>query len=168
MANYRRRRPAAYANNKRQYDYIEGNTVRKFKVLEEPKIEERRERERRLSNSIRKNREKASHMNPGYVLFLAIAAVCTLTVCANYIQLQSDITNRIKEIAKLERELSNMKIENNAEYGRITSSVDLEKIKEIAINELGMVYANEEQVVLYEDRENEYMRKYADIPKSKK
>lgn len=115
-----------------------------------------------------KNRERARQMNLGYVVFLTIAAIAVLLTCINYLQLQSEITNRMNHISTLEAELNTMKVENDAEYNRVTSSVDLEHVKEVAIGELGMVYATEEQVRLYENQESDYVRQYEDIPKTDK
>ena len=70
----------------------------------------------------------------------------------------------MENIAELESQLSDLKIENDAEYSRATSSIDLEEMKRIAMEELGMVYADKEQVVIYEDKEAEYFRQYEDIP----
>ena len=41
---------------------------------------------------------------------------------------------------------------------RITSNINLEEIKRIAIGELGMTYATEGQVIPYESNSNDYMR----------
>ena len=147
--------------------YVYGNTVRRLEVVPElePRREQPRETEQRISkNAIRKNREKARHMNPAYVMFLSVACVVTFIVCFRYIQLRSEITERMENIAELETQLSELKIENDAEYSRATSSIDLEEIKRIAMEELGMVYADKEQVVMYEDKEAEYFRQYEDIP----
>ena len=55
--------------------------------------------------------------------------------------------------------------QDNDEYEtRINSSVDLEEIKRIALNELGMKYASEGQIVNIEGGNNDYLRKYAEIP----
>ena len=51
-----------------------------------------------------------------------------------------------------------MKLANDEEYNRIISSIDLEEIKRIAIGELGMTYAQEGQIVLYVNEDNDYMR----------
>ena len=51
-----------------------------------------------------------------------------------------------------------MKLANDEEYSRITSSIDLEEIKRIAIGELGMTYAKEGQIITYDSVENDYMR----------
>ena len=39
-----------------------------------------------------------------------------------------------------------------------------EVIARVVCEELGMVYADKEQVVIYEDKEAEYFRQYDDIP----
>ena len=53
---------------------------------------------------------------------------------------------------------------DHVKAGQILLEVDLEKIRDIAINELGMVYAQEDQVVLYDSEGSDYVRQYADIP----
>ena len=52
---------------------------------------------------------------------------------------QADNTARAKNITALETQLSTLKDENDDEYNRVTTSVDLEKIRDIAMNELGIL-----------------------------
>ena len=47
---------------------------------------------------------------------------------------------------------------------RALQIVDLETIRNIAINKLGMVYAGEEQVKTYDDKSSDYVRQYSDVP----
>ena len=91
-----------------------------------------------------------------------------LWVCAGYLQIQADNTARVKNIAVLEEQLSELKTENDDEYNRVTTSVDLEEIRDIAINELGMVYANADQVILYDGEGSDYVKQYAEIPEENK
>ena len=42
-----------------------------------------------------------------------------------------------------------MKADNDARYKQITTSVDLNAIKDAAINRLGMKYASQDQIVYY-------------------
>lgn len=141
-------------HNTYEYDtYVDGNTVRKLDVqrqLEEPG--------RRLSHETRKNREKARHMSLGYVAFLTAAFCACAFLLINYIQLQAELTNRTKGIATLESRLNTMKLTNDETYSRITSSVDLEEIKRVAIAELGMTYAEEGQIITYDSVTHDYMR----------
>lgn len=115
-----------------------------------------------LSHEARKNREKAHHMSLGYVTFLMAALVTAGVVLVNYIQLQSELTNKVKHISRLESQLNTLKVSNDEEYNRILSSVDLEEIKRVAIGELGMTYAKEGQIITYCSTGNDYMRKVID------
>lgn len=163
MAQYRtsrdNRRQQAYAG--RNSVYIHGNAVRK---LDERVYAPEERRKKPISNTARKNREKARHMNLGYVLFLSCAVIAAGFILTIYIGLQSDITNSIKNISRLESQLNALKLDNDEEYSRITSSVDLEEVKRVAIQELGMKYAEEGQIVIVEGGGSDYMRQMADIP----
>lgn len=150
------RRQAAHSRTQ----YIQGNTARKLDIqrqMEEPP-------RKKLSNSTRKNREKAFYMNFPYVLFLVTALFVMGVVLVGYIQLQAEITNSVKNISKLESQLNDLKLENDEAYSRITSSVDLEEIRRIAIGELGMHYAEEGQVITYSVDGSDYVKQFTDIP----
>ena len=103
-------------------------------------------------------------MNPACVLFLAVALMVSGAILISYIHLQSDITNSMNRIASLESQLNDLRLSNDEEYSRIESNIDLEEIKRIAIEELGMTYAVEGQVVEYSSEGSDYVRQIADIP----
>lgn len=162
MAQYRargdNRRQQAYTG--RNGAYVHGNVVRKL----DEGIYAPRQPKKQLSNTARKNREKARHMSLGYVFFLSCAVVAAGVILTIYIGLQSDITNSIKNISRLESQLNSLKLDNDEEYSRITNSVDLEEVKRVAIQELGMKYAEEGQIVTITGGGSDYMRQVADIP----
>ncbi|MBP3477224.1 MAG: cell division protein FtsL [Lachnospiraceae bacterium] len=165
MATTQRRGQARTANrnrtaNSRGQYYVQGNVVRKLDVTREIQ----RQPQKKVSNTTRKNREKAKHMNAGYVVFLCAALVATGLILINYIGLQSDITNSVQHISALESQLNELKLKNDEDYSRITSSVDLEEIKRIAIQELGMQYAEEGQIVTFASENSDYVKQMADIP----
>ena len=149
----------AYDNSKKntgrkmQGEYIYGNTVRQI----EPGWET--SPVRKTDSKVKKNREKAKHMSLGYVLFLAAALLVSGMILVNYIQLQSELTALTKTVARKESELNQMKMTNDEEYNRIISSIDLEEIKRIAIGELGMRYAEQGQIILYDSQSSDYMRR---------
>ena len=93
---------------------------------------------------------KVSPMNLGYISFMIASVLVVCVVLMGYINLQSDITNRVTHISKMESELNNLKLANDETYTKIMSNVDLDEIKRIAIGELGMKYAKEGQVITYE------------------
>lgn len=95
---------------------------------------------------------------------LTAAAVCALYICVSYLHVQSSITGRIHHIEVLEQELELLKSENDALQTRINTGIDLDHIYKVATEELGMVYAGRDQVILYDKTESEYVRQYEDIP----
>lgn len=104
-------------------------------------------------------------MSAGYVLFLSAALASACIILVYYIGLQSDITYSVKHIAALERQLNELKVANEEDYSRISSSVDLEEIRRIAIQELGMQYAREGQIVSFASESSDYVKQMAEIPK---
>lgn len=103
-------------------------------------------------------------MSAGYVMFLWAALVATGIILVYYIGLQSDITNSVKHISVLERQLNDLKVANEEDYSRITSAVDLEEIRRIAIQELGMQYAQEGQIISFASENSDYVKQMAEIP----
>ena len=84
-----------------------------------------------------------------------------------YISLQSQVTNSVKNIATLESQLNSLKQDNDEAYNRANGHIDLDEIKRIAIQEYGMTYADEGQIVNYSDGGgNDYVRQVAPIPES--
>lgn len=122
-------------------------------------IREMNSKPRILSKETRHNREKAKYMNIGYVLFLVAALFLCAMVLINYIQSQAELAAKISEISQLEKELNTIKRSNDEEMERLESSMNLEEIKRRAIIELGMVCANENQVIIYQSLNHDYMRK---------
>ena len=105
-------------------------------------------------------------MNKPYVAFLAIAAMVVLFACVQYLQLQSDITQRSQHITSLQRELSQAKEENTTRYNAMVNYMNLEEIRDIAMNKFGMVYAQPGQVVNYVSPEASSVTQYFGIPEN--
>lgn len=145
---------------RRQQRAIEGNTARKVQTREYPS------RERQPERRERRHAEKSNvqYVNVLYMIFLAAASCMVLWSCVNYLQLQAETTSRVKHIASLETELEDLRKENNDNYTRIMTSVDLDHIRDVAINELGMVYAEPNQVILYDGGTDDYVRQNGSIP----
>ena len=143
--------------------YVYGNTAPK------PEYEPRRQHvskpQKKVSHQVRRNRRKALRINQSYVVFLSIAAILALIICVNYVQLQSRLTSHSKNITAMQKELANLKEENNTRYNAVMDSVNLDEIREKAQKKLGMVYASPEQVVEYQSPSSDYVKQYENIPK---
>lgn len=123
------------------------------------------ERPKKASKRVRKNRKQALNINSAYVIFLSVAAITALVVCVNYVELQSRITSRSKNIAAMQKELADLREKNTTEYNAVMDSVNLDEIRERAQNDLGMVYASPDQVIEYENPATDYVKQYEEIPK---
>ena len=149
--------------------YVHGSAAPKLEPAYEPDKRQPRRKPKnansvRSNQRIRRNQEKALHMDLPYVIMLTVASLCTLYLCVNYLHLQSSITGRMHAIERMEADLEKQRSENDALETAINTSVDLNQIYEIATMELGMVYANKNQVLLFDKSESEYVRQYEDIP----
>ena len=149
--------------------YVDGNAARRLQevparkyqtagVQTAKRVREERaaEKSRQLSRETQRNREKAKSMGRGFVLFLAVVSVAVL-------QLKSDLTGKMKTVAVLETELSQVKEDNNAYESQVTSDVDLNTIKKLAIGRLGMNYPTDDQKKTYSMPSNSYVRQYQDV-----
>lgn len=155
--------------------YTEGNAARQMQAMpasmpdyrEERRRREEAEREaelRRKKRIARKNQEKALRTSRRYVMFLSMGAIIFAVFAGAYIKIQSDITARMRNISKLESQISDLKAENDEAYKRISTAVDLDAIKDTAINELGMFYATSDQIIYYTVENDDYMNQYIEIP----
>lgn len=156
--NVRTRETQRYAN--RQTTYVYGNTVTKPAYEPERRVKEPR---RRTSYQVRKNRKKALQMSPGYVLFLATAALIALLVCVGYIKMQASVTSQSKQVTALQEELAQMREENNTRYNAVMDTVNLEEVRERALK-MGMVYASQDQIITYKSPSADYVKQYESIP----
>ncbi|RKM55676.1 cell division protein FtsL [Butyrivibrio sp. X503] len=141
--------------------YVRGNAARQLNNA--PAYERRRVH---VHDPLHQHRRR-HHMSLGYLLFLSLAMVLMVGTLAWYISLQSQITNSVKNIATLESQLNNLKQDNDEAYNRANGNVDLEEVKRIAIQEYGMTYATDGQIVTYSDGGgNDYVRQIAPIPQT--
>lgn len=138
--------------------YVYGNTARQLQTMPAER------RPVRKNHATRRNRERALHMNVGYVLFLGMALMAVGFVLISYLRLKSDITNSVKNIARMESQLNSLKLDNDERLSRISSSTNLEEVKQRAIQELGMQYAGEGQIIIFNSEDNDYVIQKGEIP----
>ena len=129
-----------------------------------PEREVLRQPQKKTSARVRENRRRALAVDRGYVGFLMIMSAICVGMCIYYLQLCSLATSQLETNSKLESELTTLKSENDALYENITNSVDLSAVREYAMNELGMKYADEDQIIWYNTEGSEYVRQYQEVP----
>ncbi len=140
--------------------YIYDNTARELA----PETEVRKKNSKQIAPApSHKKRARHSAMNLPYVMFLIMAVAATCIMCMRYIKLQSSIVSHVKTISAMEMDLSELKAENDDLEARIKGAVDLEEIKRRAMDELGMTYAREDQIVEYNSDGTDYVRQFITI-----
>ncbi|MCR4677273.1 MAG: cell division protein FtsL [Lachnospiraceae bacterium] len=137
-------------------NYMRDNLARNIDVREALK-------ERPTGEPLREYRgelKKQSKMSMGflYVAFLGLAVVVLAASLVSYLKLQNDITTMVDDIAYYEQTLNNLTLANDDEYSKIVNAVDYDYIRQVAIEELGMVYASEDQIVSYTRENSDYVR----------
>ena len=162
-----RRQSGGYssARSKAGQAYMYGNVVAKPEY-EPKKNRSSVKRRKKVSRQVQKNRNRALHMNAAYVVFLTIAATIVLLLCVNYVRLQSELTKHSKNVTALQEELADLKEENTTKYNAVVDSVNLDEIREKAINQLGMTYATPDQIVEYDNPASDYVKQYENIPEN--
>ena len=124
---------------------VQGNVARQLYAVPDRQIRP----EGPVAVPNRRRRQAKTTLSVPYCIFLTVACVLTLVLSAYYLEQQAISTSSQKKIASLESQLTELKKANADNLNRIETSVNLEEIRDIAINELGMVYATQENVVLY-------------------
>ena len=97
-------------------------------------------------------------------LFIVVALLVLSLSVTYYVALRADITSRVNHIATLESKLNKIKLDNDENYSRITSNVNLEEVRRVAIQELGMQYADEGQIISFNSEGTDYVRQTGAIP----
>ena len=145
--------------------YVDGNTIRKASALPKHLPDKQEEIIRR--EKYQRNQRRVRNINAPFALFLVAVSIVTLVLCVNYLKMQSEISNRVRNIASLEKQLDTIHTQNNSIDYSINSYVDLEHIYQVATEELGMVRATKSQVSLYEHTNSEFIKQHRDIPSVK-
>lgn len=142
---------------RRGTEFENGNAARRLEeVPSQPK--------KKLSRTVRKNRARSMNMGIEFLVFLFLMCVLTTGACVYYLQLTVDATVQRSELAAKEIKLNELKADNDAYYNEVTTDIDLDEIRDKAVNKLGMQYPTEEQIKYYISGNNSYVRQYQDIP----
>ena len=136
--------------------YLYGSAAPKLEPT--PQRRPLREEERRTAHRRKqKVQAKPYPVNMPLLVLSIVAFVALGAMMIQYIRLNSEITAITAANTKLESQISDLRAENDEYYGRIMNSVDLEKVREVAIMDLGMVYASEGQVITYDSHMDDYV-----------
>ena len=164
MSRYRTVK-GGYRNSYTAEDYyFDGNTVRKSLELIET-VRPLKKRKKQETELVEQPKTHPHTLSLGFVLFLMLMLAVLMAGCIYYLGLRNDLTEHQSRITELESELSSLRTKNDEEYDRIMGSVDMEEVKRIAMDDLGMTYPGADQVVGISGTGGDYVRQYKDIPR---
>lgn len=146
--------------------YVDGNTVRELEPARRSREDiERIQRQKKRRNAARRNREKNLVINRTYALFLAVCVILSVMAAVVLIRTQASISTHLRNISSVESKLTDLKLDNDAKNKALNTSINLNEIKTRAMEELGMKYPTEDQVIYYSVESDNFMDQYRDIPK---
>ena len=158
MAADRRYRQQNRVTSDREKFYVYGNAVRQAEVQPKRRQEVRPAKTGKTSSQVMRNRNRAMKISPAYAIFFILAAVCTVAVCVVYIRLQTEVVTRSAHVTSMQEELADL-------TEAAVDSVNLDTVREKAMNEMGMVYESQGNVVEYKSPTSDYVKQYEEIPK---
>ena len=90
-------------------DFADVQTVMKLSLIH---IFEEIRRKKNRRTSARRNQERALSMNRAFVAFLTACVAASAFVSVSLIQIRSNVTQQMKEVAALESQINDMKAED--------------------------------------------------------
>ena len=141
--------------------YIDGNTVR----VENAQPQRKEEQEIRVRTEPQAVPVRV-RVNVPYVLVLLAVTLLFGYLCFSYLKVQASINASMNRIANMEEQLAEARSENAVRENRLDVQLDLNEVFRIAVDEMGMVYPDENEVVEYTEQMREYVRQYENIPNS--
>lgn len=134
--------------------YVVGNVVRAPEYYEEQVRTQRRKPARARRPAVNRRR----------MMMLAVISVMMVAACIFYLKIKSDISIQAEKINSLESQISALREENNDRYNRINESINLNEVRNRAVNELGMTYVKDSQVITYKSPQEDYVNQREAIP----
>lgn len=106
-----------------------------------------------------------SKLYKGILVGLIIVSMCVCVyVAVLYLNELNKHKEQTHEITQLEHELKDLKTKNDNIEHQFIVDMDINYIYDIAVNELGMVFPEKENIVLYPNYESSFVIQYQQIP----
>lgn len=145
----------------RDRSYVYGNTAKRLK-------EDRRGRDFYVlpesSRDIAKRQKKAHAAKIYNTVLVVVTVVALCSIIWHYINVQAEVTALMSRKATLQSQYEELHLDNDLYEDRINSSINIQEIERIAVEELGMRLAGEGQIVNYSGEIEDYVKQYADMP----
>ena len=94
---------------------------------------------------------------------MAASIIVMVVMIIRLLTLQVQLTNYRESITGMQKSLEQLTEDNMYEYRRLSDIEDLDSIRDIAMNDLGMVYPKSGQIVSFNAEGSDYVRQTAPI-----
>lgn len=162
--------------------YVDGNTVRKSESKVRPvsyvqetsprkrQIEEVPVRKPRVAEPAKKQskkvqpkiyrepKERTSLMTPVFAVYATVALAVILVFALKMLAAQTALASAADQVTRLESTLNSINQENAKLEALVEAGMDLEHIYQVATDELGLVEADDSQMIYYDQIESGYVR----------
>lgn len=144
--------------NTRSRNYTYGNVARNLDVVKEIENESHIHvvPDRNAGN-------KKQGMGLFYITYLVAMLGIVVYALVAFVRLNSELTTLADNISSYEQTLNKLTLANDDEYSKMVNTIDYDEIRDVAINELGMVYASEDQIVSYTRENSDYVIQLSDL-----
>ncbi len=143
---------------------VDGTAARQLQVVPDYEREQQQITEPQIKVLPRRTPQVSHGIDFLSMTLLVAAMAITLYLCYNYLQVQGNIVQLKRDVTVLDKELNTLLDENAALEQELNGQIDWDVVYLTAVNEFGMVYPNNNEVVTYESTKNGHVIQYKDIP----
>ena len=146
--------------------YQDGNAIRKRLITIEPEealLNLPRQEEKPQGLPVQKP-VRINWPKVGAMLLLSVLTLAFAFLSVTFLKLNAGITESGQRIYQMEKTLAALKAENAMTVNRAEAELDLASVYEIATGRLGMVHADGNEQITYQQQLREYVRQYENIP----
>lgn len=132
---------------------------------EDPQVRKERIIRERKEKRLAQVRERAKAAKSKRLIAIGICAGVAVVVgiCALHLASRGAVAGRTNEVNRLQNELTALTMKNEALEAEVNNSIDYEAIKDTAINDYGMVYPGDGQILTYSSDGEGYIKQYKNI-----
>lgn len=149
-----------------QDDYEEGSALRKLSAVPQELPREYPEEQPFRRQRTAGQRARNAQITPRFLMGTVVLCAAMVAFVVGFLCLKEKIIEQNRHIASLENQINDLKSDNDAYYNKVMASVDLEAIREAAMDRLGMKYAEESQIQYYDTDGSSYVRQYQEVPQN--
>lgn len=113
--------------------------------------------------STQSSKATRNSINPFYTLLLVSLVFLMLIICVMMLKAQFTVANTSEQVIKLKHELTNVRRGNAHLESIVHEQLDLVEIKRIAMEEYGMVFPSETDVIRITPEASSYTVQFTDV-----